>query len=75
MNAVFENLDTGINSEKFYIHFTGGFTFIPNICPGSISDKEIVVRRVSLNSNLWEQDEIVAGDRGFLIEITLSNLD
>ena len=75
MNAVFEKLDTGINSEKFYIHFTGGFTFIPNICPDSISNKEIIVRRVFLNSNLLKQDEIVAADRGFLIEITLSNLD
>ena len=45
----------------------GGFTFISNIYPGSISGKEIVVKSDFLNPDLWEQGDIEA-DRGFLIE-------
>ena len=46
----------------------GGFTFIPNTYPGSISDKKIVVISVYLDPNLWEQGDIVMANRGFLIE-------
>ena len=45
----------------------GGFTFISNTYPGSISDKEIVVKCGFLNPNLWKQDDIVMTDQGFLI--------
>ena len=46
----------------------GGFTFISNTHPGSISDKEIILKSGFLNLNLWEQGDIVMADRGFLIE-------
>ena len=36
--------------------------------PGSISDKDIVVKRGFSNLNPWEQDEIGIADRGFYIE-------
>ena len=39
-----------------------GFTFISNTYPGSISDKEIVVKIGFLNPNLWEQGDIVMAD-------------
>ena len=52
----------------------GGFTFISNTYPGSISDKEIVVKSGFLNPNLWEQGDIVMVDRGFLIEYYLKPL-
>ena len=52
----------------------GGFTFISNTYPGSISDKEIVVKSGFLNPNLWEQGDIVMADRGFLIEDYLKPL-
>ena len=53
----------------------GGFTFISNTYPGSISDKEIVVKSGFLNPNLWEQGDIVMADRGFLIEDYLKPLE
>ena len=37
-------------------------------CPGSISDKDIVVKRGFSNLNPWEQDEIGMADGGFYIE-------
>jgi len=46
----------------------GGFTFVSNIYPGSISDKEIVVKSGLLNKNLWENGDGLMADRGFLIE-------
>ena len=52
----------------------GGFTFILNTYPGSISDKKIVVKSGFLNPNLWEQGDIVMADRGFLIEDYLKPL-
>ena len=52
----------------------GGFTFISNTYPGSISDKEIVVKSVFLNPNLLEQCDIVMADRGFSIEDYLKPL-
>ena len=42
--------------------------------PGSISDKEIVVKSGFLNPNLWEQGDIVMADRGFLIKDYLKPL-
>ena len=52
----------------------GGFTFILNTYPGSISDKEIVVKSGFLNPNLWGKGDIVMADRGFLIEDYLKPL-
>ena len=51
----------------------GDFTFISNTYPGSILDKEIVVKSGFLNPNLWERD-IVMADQGFLIEDYLKPL-
>ena len=52
----------------------GGFTFISKTYPGSISDKEIVVKSGFLNPNLWEQGDIAMADRGFLIKDYLKPL-
>lgn len=45
----------------------GGFTFISNIYPGSISDKEISVKSGLLNKNLWQKGDAIMADRGFLL--------
>ena len=52
----------------------GDFTFTSNTYPGSISDKEIVVKSGVLNPNLWEQVDIAMADRGFLMEDYLKSL-
>ena len=41
----------------------GGFTFISKTYPGTISDKEIVIKIGFLNPNLWEQGDTVIVDR------------
>ena len=51
-----------------------GFTFISNTYPGSISDKEIVVKIGFLDPNLWEQGDIVMADWAFLMEDYLKPL-
>nr|XP_012562439.1 uncharacterized protein LOC105847414 [Hydra vulgaris] len=45
----------------------GGFTFISNAYPGSISDKEIVIKSGFLSQALWNPGESVMSDRGFTI--------
>ncbi|XP_057297120.1 uncharacterized protein LOC130626026 [Hydractinia symbiolongicarpus] len=45
----------------------GGFTFISSAFPGSISDKNIVVKSGILYPELWEPGDAIMTDRGFLI--------
>ena len=45
----------------------GGFSFVASAYPGSISDKQIVVKSGFLNPKLWEDRDAVMADRGFLI--------
>ena len=46
----------------------GGFSFISSSYPGSISDKNIVVKSGFLNPELWEPGDSVMADRGFTIK-------
>ncbi|XP_057296171.1 uncharacterized protein LOC130625115 [Hydractinia symbiolongicarpus] len=46
----------------------GGFTFISSAYPGSISDKDIVVKSGLLFPELWQAGDAIMADRGFLIE-------
>ena len=53
----------------------GGFTFISSAYPGSISDKNIVVKSGFLSPQLWEPGDSVMADRGFPIAEYLSPLN
>jgi hypothetical protein len=46
----------------------GGFSFVSQVCPGSISDKDITVKSGILNKELWSPDEGLMADRGFTIK-------
>ena len=52
----------------------GGFTFISAAYPGSITDKNIVVKSGLLNPELWERGDAIMADRGFLIDEYLKPL-
>ena len=45
----------------------GGFTFISSSYPGSISDKNIVIKSGFLEPGLWNEGDSVMADRGFAI--------
>lgn len=45
----------------------GGFTFVSSAYPGSISDKNIVIKSGFLYPELWEPGDAIMADRGFLI--------
>lgn len=49
------------------ISLSGAITFVSQLYPGSISDKEIVSRSGILNDKLWDKNDSVMADRGFLI--------
>ena len=46
----------------------GGFTFISAAFPGSISDKNIVIKSGLLYPELWEKGDAIMADRGFTID-------
>ena len=46
----------------------GGVTSISQVFPGSISDKQIVIKSGILNSVLWEKGDAIMADRGFTVE-------
>ena len=46
----------------------GGFNFVSNAYPGSISDKNITLKCGILNPELWNAGEALMADRGFTIE-------
>ena len=47
---------------------SGAITFVSQLYDGSISDKEIVSRCGLLTPELWETDDSIMADKGFLIE-------
>ena len=51
----------------FGIAPSGGITFVSQLSPGSISDKEIVANSGILNDDLWGAGDSVMADGGFLI--------
>ena len=53
---------------------SGAVTFISNLYPGSISDKEITRRSGFLNEALWAKNDSIMADRGFLISDDLEIL-
>ena len=53
----------------------GGFCFISQVFPGSISDKEITVRSGILNPALWNPGEGLMADRGFTVKDYTDNLN
>ena len=53
---------------------SGAVTFISNLYPGSISDKEITHRSGLLNEALWAKNDSIMADRGFLISDDLEIL-
>ena len=53
---------------------SGAVTFVSNLYPGSISDKEIVRRSGLLNEKLWDRGDSVMADRGFLISDDLEKV-
>ena len=52
----------------------GGFTFVSSAYPGSISDKDIVIKSGLLYPELFEKGDTIMADRGFLIEEYLKPL-
>ena len=53
----------------------GGFSFISQVFPGSISDKEITLRSGILNHALWNPGEGLMADRGFTVKEYTDNLN
>ena len=53
---------------------SGAITFVSQLNPGSISDKEIVPMGGILNDNLWGGGDSVMTDRGFLIHEELKKI-
>ena len=53
----------------------GGFSFISQVFPGSISDKEITRRSGILNHALWNPGEGLIADRGFTVKEYTDNLN
>ena len=58
----------------FGIAPSGAKTFVSQISPGSIADKEIVAKSGILNDNLWGGGDSVMADGGFLIHEELEKL-
>lgn len=52
----------------------GGFNFISQIYPGSVSDKDMVLKSGLLNKELWEYGDGIMADRGFTIQEYLTPL-
>ena len=53
---------------------SGAVTFVSQLYPGSLSDKEIVSRCGVLHPGLWEKGDSVMADRGFTIQELLDPL-
>ena len=53
---------------------TGAVTFVSQLYPASISDKEIVERSGLLKKELWAEKDSVMADRDFLISDDLEKL-
>ena len=57
------------NTYKALVAITpaGSLSFVSELFPGSVSDKEIVSRCGILNSKFWDKDDEVMADKGFAI--------
>ena len=53
---------------------SGAITFVSQLFPGSLSNKEITCRSGYLNPGFWQQGDSVMADRGFTIEENLKDL-
>ncbi|CAH3184898.1 unnamed protein product [Porites lobata] len=53
---------------------SGAITFVSQLYPGSLSDKEIVSRCGILHPELWEKGDSIMADRGFTIQELLDPL-
>ena len=53
---------------------SGAITFVSQLFPGSLSDKEITCQSWFLNPGFWQQGESVMADRDFTIEQNLKDL-
>ena len=53
---------------------SGAITFVSQLYPGSLSDKEIVARCGILNPGLWDKGDSIMADRGFTIQELLDPL-
>ena len=56
------------------ISSSGAVTFVSQLYPGSLSDKEIVARCGILHPGLWEKGDSIMTDRGFTIQELLDPL-
>ena len=54
---------------------SGAVTFVSQLYPRSLSDKEIVCRSGFLNPSFWTNGDSVMADRGFTIEENLKELN
>ena len=52
----------------------GGLSFVSELFPGSVSDREIVSRCGILNPNFWNKDYKIMADKGFTIRDLLDPL-
>ena len=64
------------NTYKALVAITpaGSLSFVSELFPGSVSDKEIVCRCGILNSKFWDKDDEVMADKGFAIRDLLDPL-
>ena len=53
---------------------SGAITFVSQLYPGSISDKEIVTRSGILNQDLWQNGDSIMADRGFIVSDEFENI-
>ncbi|XP_020909445.1 uncharacterized protein LOC110247359 [Exaiptasia diaphana] len=77
MRAVFYSDYKHHNTYKALIGITpaGGLSFISELFPGSISDREIVSRCGILNPAFWCKGDEVMADKGFNIRDLLDEID
>ena len=64
------------NTYKALVGITpaGGLSFVSELFPGSISDREIVSRCVILNPIFWDKDDEIMADKGFTIRDLLDEI-
>ena len=64
------------NTYKAVIGITpaGGLSFVSELFPGSVSDREIVCRCGVLNPIFWDKDDEIMADKGFTIRDLLDQI-
>ena len=67
-NSLYSNYKHHVTYKRLVgIAPSGAVTFVSQLYPGSTSDKEIVLKCGILEKKLWEENDSVMADRGFLI--------